>query len=715
MKRILGLLVVLPWGVIVGCGEKQSEKADCSSKQAFENPFARMAEPDEPVVEYEKYLPDTPSNKELALLLRGMQGKRLFRWAASLNLEEVFPDAVEPLLSLAENEDCPNRGLPIACLACGKWGSHTARVIGFLDKARKDKAADVRAAAISVTFDCKLPEATTDLLLSAFADDVVEVREEVLGIVARDENPVLERLSLIVAGLKDEEKAVRETAIDALDFAAPRVKPIVPELRTLLDARDEYIRGAVIEALAVCGPTKEDLDTIAAACESKEVPVQYRAAKALFHCDLSDPRVVDMALKVFDAVDCSDTRCEAAKVLAYVYPAQERIVLRLAKALHEPDLPGEVPTLGETIKIRAKHACLRSLRFLGPDAAAAVPLILSAPKRHDFVWSDTYVEALRTIVPRHPEVLGHYRKKLAHGEFGMSDGDYFRALGKDAGQFTDDVIKILASADSTATFSPGSAREALPWIPGIPAKRKLTIYLRELNDNSENTRAASCQAIAALGPQAAPAVPALINLINNSKGKADHDRVCAIEALGRIGPAARDAVPHLRKFFDDPKTYETEYNSAWQHAVVALAQVDDEYRDKVLGVLRDDLQSSEELRIGRAIYRIGQIGRRAAPLLDKFERITADPTHEFFVVAAETTIRGGDEHRGADIAITELQSTDSDCRTRGCQIAALLTVPDQKTRVLPHLRRLLRDHNESISRAAADAIQALTGEEPVTW
>jgi HEAT repeat protein len=70
-----------------------------------------------------------------------------------------------------------------------------------------------------------------------------------------------------------------------------------------------------------------------------------------------------------------------------------------------------------------------------------------------------------------------------------------------------------------------------------------------LDDDDTSVRAWSAQAIGEIGPDAAPAVPALIVLLVNPD---EGSRNSACIALHGIGPAARDALPALRKALADP-------------------------------------------------------------------------------------------------------------------------------------------------------------------
>ena len=70
-------------------------------------------------------------------------------------------------------------------------------------------------------------------------------------------------------------------------------------------------------------------------------------------------------------------------------------------------------------------------------------------------------------------------------------------------------------------------------------------YIRDLSDSDYQIRWKALEALAKLGPQAAPAVPELIKRLEE---KYDHYR--AIGVLGAIGPAAAPAVPVLLRHLE---------------------------------------------------------------------------------------------------------------------------------------------------------------------
>jgi hypothetical protein len=72
-----------------------------------------------------------------------------------------------------------------------------------------------------------------------------------------------------------------------------------------------------------------------------------------------------------------------------------------------------------------------------------------------------------------------------------------------------------------------------------------------LKDADWVVRMAAAEALTAIGPKAAPAVPALAAAAGQSGENVNVVRACA-EALGAIGPAAKSAVPVLQAIAAKP-------------------------------------------------------------------------------------------------------------------------------------------------------------------
>ena len=104
------------------------------------------------------------------------------------------------------------------------------------------------------------------------------------------------------------------------------------------------------------------------------------------------------------------------------------------------------------------------------------------------------------------------------------------------------LAAILATTSGLAQSAPAATRE--PMAEGRP----LSAWIAELKAPAPETRNAAAYQIAGMGPQAAAAVPALIEALD--------DPIAAVRypvtvALLEIGPAARAAVPRLRQMMEE--------------------------------------------------------------------------------------------------------------------------------------------------------------------
>jgi HEAT repeat protein len=108
------------------------------------------------------------------------------------------------------------------------------------------------------------------------------------------------------------------------------------------------------------------------------------------------------------------------------------------------------------------------------------------------------------------------------------------------------ILGLLAGAVLILTSS--------AWAQGATAKepvadgRTLSEWVRDLKAVAPQTRNAAAYEISGMGPAAAPAVPALIEALDDSEPSV---RFPVTVALAEIGPAAKAAVPKLKKMMDE--------------------------------------------------------------------------------------------------------------------------------------------------------------------
>ncbi|HKT61270.1 MAG TPA: HEAT repeat domain-containing protein [Gemmatimonadales bacterium] len=108
------------------------------------------------------------------------------------------------------------------------------------------------------------------------------------------------------------------------------------------------------------------------------------------------------------------------------------------------------------------------------------------------------------------------------------------------------ILGLLAGAVLVLTSS--------AWAQGTTGKepvadgRTLSQWVADLKAIAPQTRNAAAYEISGMGPAAAPAVPALIEALDDPEASV---RFPVLVALGEIGPAAKAAVPKLKKMMDE--------------------------------------------------------------------------------------------------------------------------------------------------------------------
>jgi HEAT repeat protein len=112
------------------------------------------------------------------------------------------------------------------------------------------------------------------------------------------------------------------------------------------------------------------------------------------------------------------------------------------------------------------------------------------------------------------------------------------------------VMRTLGSlAIGFLVFASGAwAQAKITKTEPVADGRTLSQWVAELKAAAPQVRNAAAYEIAGLGPEAAPAVPALIKALDDPDPSV---RFPVTVALREIGPAAEAAVPRLKKMVDD--------------------------------------------------------------------------------------------------------------------------------------------------------------------
>ena len=105
-------------------------------------------------------------------------------------------------------------------------------------------------------------------------------------------------------------------------------------------------------------------------------------------------------------------------------------------------------------------------------------------------------------------------------------------------------VAAAVFATASALYGQAAATANDPVTDG----RRLSEWVADLKADAPQVRNAAAYEISGLGPAAAPAVPALIEALDDPAASV---RYPVTVALGEIGPAAAEAVPRLKKVMDE--------------------------------------------------------------------------------------------------------------------------------------------------------------------
>jgi HEAT repeat protein len=234
-------------------------------------------------------------------------------------------------------------------------------------------------------------------------------------------------------------------------------------------------------------------------------------------------------------------------------------------------------------------------------------------------------------------------------------------------------------------------------------------YRIESGFQNEPSRVAAIVALGRFGPEAAQAVPDLIDALHSS----DHRvRAHAAEAIALIGPAAKAAVPDLIEWLgtrDDPGNGWVVYPDAqggWRilqsrvMPIVALGRIGPESRAAVPALILALRDGRAQVR-REAIRSLGAIGPAASPAQGEIARImTESKDDRLSLAAAEALGRIG---MAALPTLQELfRHQDPDIRVRAA--TALGAVGPAAAAVVPELLVALKASEDDLRAAAAAAL-----------
>jgi HEAT repeat protein len=224
--------------------------------------------------------------------------------------------------------------------------------------------------------------------------------------------------------------------------------------------------------------------------------------------------------------------------------------------------------------------------------------------------------------------------------------------------------------------------------PAVPALIQL------LDDRDPGVQGAAAQCLAGIGPAAQEAVPALVRLLKAHRGAArwPNDRVLAsaVRALGEIGPAASAAIPYLADTTNDV-------------ALLALIKIRQGSFQPFFDRLKD---TSDAPRWSRTAAELSGLGTNADPaiplLVAAFQHTNKHIPHQAVFIV-------GQLHRRPEVClpalVSLLNSTNKDLRADA--LNALRSFGPAAKPAAPEIVRCLNDNEAWLRDLATNALRAI--------
>jgi HEAT repeat protein len=429
----------------------------------------------------------------IAVLLTVMQDEEVPLWAVPNVLGSIAgPREVPALVALMRHANADVRSRAIETLF--QMGNVAAPAVPNLVKALRDVDPGVRQwAAHALQRIGARGEVVVGPLRECLKDPDGGMRiaaAETLWRLTFQPQPTL---SVLIAALSDADEDVRSSAAEALGNMAAEAEAAGPALIQALKDKEQSVRYAAAQALGAVRPEpKKTLPALATALKDQDRFVGSQAAGAIGRYGAAAESAVPALVAALRDEDDS-MRWYAASALGDIGPAAAKAITALTDALqHDRD-------------DQVRWAAAGAMGSIDREGRVVIPALTQALTQKSAQVRRFAAIALGQIGPGAKAALPALRTAVKE---------------KDGG------VRIAAA-------------EAL-WTVGGDGKAAMPVLLEGLRTSPYPHLAA--HALGTMGPMAAVATPALVDLLGRQRG---YEREDAITALGNIGPGAAAAVPFL--------------------------------------------------------------------------------------------------------------------------------------------------------------------------
>ena len=510
--------------------------------------------------------------------------------------------------------------------ALADLGPQAREAVPDLAAALKSSDSELRwraARALGVIGD---PQAVA-ALRTATSDGEVPVRAQAIFALGRLKASDAESVEAVVAHLSDEDTQVRRAAIRALRLIGPPQRKMIPLIVKLLSDSEPTVAARALSSLTDGGV--EVLPSLTAALELRDA--RYWACLALGEMGPQAQTAVPALIKALDD-DRPEVRLQAAIALGEIGPDAKPAASTITKLIDDP-----YPSV--------RTAAIFALGRIGEPSTASA--LASAEAATDPFVKMLATWALAKLNPNDQQRLNKAIDALVTG-LGNKNRDVAHLSAKALEDLKpgSDILRPLV--DKLIATKPEVADRVMSAVSSLGASA-VPHAITALKDPQRRVR--GLQVLARIGPESAPAVPALVELLKSGDpptktevlytlgtiGPGAQNAVSAIcdqlsdndprvteaaaIALGKIGPAATEAVPALDRL-NQSNDELLRLISVW--AILKIGPRSEEQAKAALPILSAALKSDREFVRIEAATVLGELGHGAAPALSALESAAND-------------------------------------------------------------------------------------------
>jgi HEAT repeat protein len=505
-------------------------------------------------------------------------------------------------------------------------GAKATPAVPDLAAALKSSDAELRwraARALGVIGD---PQATAALRTAASDGDVL-VRAQAIFALGRLKAGDAESLQAVVAHLSDEDPQVRRATIRAVRMMGPPQQTMIPLVVKLLGDSDPTIAARALSAITDGGV--EVLPALTAALDQHDA--RYWACLALGEMGPQAQTAVPGLIKALDD-DRPEVRLQAAIALGEIGPDAKPAASSITKLMNDA-----FPSV--------RAAAIFALGRIGEPSTAGA--LASAETSTDPFVKMLATWALAKLNPKDQQRLNKAVDALVTG-LGDKNRDVAHLAAKALEDLKPGTDLLRPLIDKLITTRPEAADRVLGAVSSLGVGA-VPHAIAALKDPQRRVR--GLQVLGRIGPESAPAVPALVELLKSGD---EATKTEVLYSLGAIGPGAQAAASAISEHLaeNDPRVA--------QAAAIALGKIGPGAKEAIPALAKLNQSKDELLRL-TSVWAILKIGAPSADLTKTAIPILStalQSDREFVRIEAATTL--GELGRGAASALPALQTAAND-------------------------------------------------------